>query len=261
MRPAAGPSDSPCRHRYGVTAAAFSPDGRTVLTGGADKMRGYGTPPAAEPLGRPGAPGPRPGHGLQPRRPDIVTGGKDGTARLWDAASGRPVGHPCCIRARSPRAAFSPDGFAILTAGEETGAALGGRPGSARRRATGPRQVGSCRSPTPRRPTVVTGSKDGTARLWDAATGRPIGRPLRARGQVWSSAFSPDGQLVLTPPAQTGRRGSGTRPPAAHRTAHGASGRSMPGNSAAMAESSSPAPPTGRRGSGTCPPAGPSADR
>jgi hypothetical protein len=36
---------------------------------------------------------------------------------------------------------------------------------------------------------VVTGSLDGTARLWDAATGRPLGPPLPHAGQVWAVAF------------------------------------------------------------------------
>ena len=37
-----------------------------------------------------------------------------------------------------------------------------------------------------------------TARLWDAASGAPLGAPLRHEGPVWSAAFSPDGARVLT---------------------------------------------------------------
>jgi WD40 repeat protein len=46
--------------------------------------------------------------------------------------------------------------------------------------------------------TVITGCRDHTARLWDAATGRPLGPPLMHEGGVEAVAFSPDGQTVLT---------------------------------------------------------------
>jgi tetratricopeptide (TPR) repeat protein len=45
---------------------------------------------------------------------------------------------------------------------------------------------------------VVTASQDSTARVWEAATGKAIGEPLRHDKQVLSAAFSPDGQRVLT---------------------------------------------------------------
>ena len=44
----------------------------------------------------------------------------------------------------------------------------------------------------------LTAGWDHSARLWDAATGLPIGRPLRHQGVVNSATFSPDGQNVLT---------------------------------------------------------------
>ena len=46
--------------------------------------------------------------------------------------------------------------------------------------------------------TVLTGSEDNTARLWDAATGRAIGQPLAHKGPVSSVAFGPDRKVVLT---------------------------------------------------------------
>ncbi len=45
---------------------------------------------------------------------------------------------------------------------------------------------------------VVTASSDGTARLWDAATGAPLGPPLRHEGPVRAAAFSSDGARVVT---------------------------------------------------------------
>jgi WD40 repeat protein len=46
--------------------------------------------------------------------------------------------------------------------------------------------------------TVLTGSAEGTARLWSAQTGEAIGKPMRHKAAVFAVAFSPDGQTVLT---------------------------------------------------------------
>ncbi|HEX7836443.1 MAG TPA: hypothetical protein VF469_03220, partial [Kofleriaceae bacterium] len=43
-----------------------------------------------------------------------------------------------------------------------------------------------------------TASDDQTARVWDAATGKPLGVPLTHQGSVRSAAFSPDGTRVVT---------------------------------------------------------------
>jgi WD40 repeat protein len=45
---------------------------------------------------------------------------------------------------------------------------------------------------------VLTGSRDNTARLWDAATSREIRAFKGHGGSVYSVAFSPDGKRVLT---------------------------------------------------------------
>ena len=45
---------------------------------------------------------------------------------------------------------------------------------------------------------VVTASEDKTARLWDAASGKPIGEPMKHESSVNSAQFSPDGQRVVT---------------------------------------------------------------
>ena len=46
--------------------------------------------------------------------------------------------------------------------------------------------------------TVATASFDSSARIWDAATGRPVGTPLTHRHAVLTLAFSPDGKTILT---------------------------------------------------------------
>jgi WD40 repeat protein len=46
---------------------------------------------------------------------------------------------------------------------------------------------------------VVTASSDNTARVWDAATGKPVTSPLEHQAAVVRAAFSPDGTRVVTP--------------------------------------------------------------
>ena len=45
---------------------------------------------------------------------------------------------------------------------------------------------------------VVTASVDKTARVWDAATGKPVTAPLEHQGLVYSASFSADGTRVVT---------------------------------------------------------------
>src|SRR5262249_6354362 len=51
---------------------------------------------------------------------------------------------------------------------------------------------------SPNSRTALTLSEEAMARLWDATTGEPRGKPLRHRGVVVSAAFSPDGRMVAT---------------------------------------------------------------
>ena len=44
----------------------------------------------------------------------------------------------------------------------------------------------------------MTVSRDKTAQVWDAATGTPIGKPLRHNDEVSGASFSPDGTRVMT---------------------------------------------------------------
>ena len=75
--------------------------------------------------------------------------------------------------------------------------------------------------------TILTGSEDKTARLWDAATGRPLGQPIVHSGAVWSVAFSPDWQTILTGSYDETARlwDAATGRPLG--PAHGASGRGL----------------------------------
>ena len=46
---------------------------------------------------------------------------------------------------------------------------------------------------------IASGSADKTVRLWDAATGQPVGQPLTGHTDAVNSvAFSPDGKRIAS---------------------------------------------------------------
>jgi Flp pilus assembly protein TadD len=138
----------------------------------------------------------------------IVTASWDGTARVWDAATGRPLTPPLKHHGWVWLAAFSREGARILTASDDGTARVWevatGNP------VTPPlKHGGAIRSAafSPDGRFVVTGSLDRTARVWDAATGQPLTPPLRHDGEVWRAAFSSDGRRVHTAVASVSKGG------------------------------------------------------
>jgi WD40 repeat protein len=102
----------------------------------------------------------------------LATGGKDGTARIWDPLTGTPLGES-------------------LT-GTPLGESLTGHTSVVMSVAFATAQDG--------RLLLATGSKYGTARIWDPLTGTPLGEPLTGhRSVVMSVAFATaqDGHLLL----------------------------------------------------------------
>ena len=104
---------------------AFSPDGKTVLTGSCDRTARLWDAATGKPLGRIMT------HQDNVNRvafsPDgkiLLTGSRDRTARFWDAATGGPLGPPLTHQGPVDAIAFSPDGKTALTGSEDRTARL-----------------------------------------------------------------------------------------------------------------------------------------
>ena len=191
----------------GTAAVAFSPDGRTALTGLGNTVRLWDVATGAAA----GAPLRHPtvvlAAAFSPDGRTVVTGGRDGAARLWDSATGRPFGtvprHQGEIRA----VAVCPDGTTLLTGGTDLTARLwNATPRDALRSVLAHEGIVMAVAYSPDGRTVATGCgkkrkaggrREGEVRLWDAS-GAARGVPLAHPGWVQAVAFSPDGKHLLT---------------------------------------------------------------
>ncbi len=137
----------------------------------------------------------------------ILTASEDGTARVWDARSGRSQVELRGHIGKVQNAAFSLDGTMIITAGEDKTAQVwetSSGKNLAVLRGHNKALTGASFSPNGR--LVVTASQDGTAQVWDvsASTSKVV---LRGHGDTINSqsstavrtpTFSADGSKIIT---------------------------------------------------------------
>ena len=105
----------------------------------------------------------------------IVTAGDDHTARIWDAATGKPQavlkGHLSFVLSAS----FSPDGKRIVTASpDKTARVWDTASGMSLTALKGHSDSVWSAAYSPYGTRIVTGSYDKTACVWDAATGKSL---------------------------------------------------------------------------------------
>ena len=135
----------------------------------------------------------------------VATASEDGTIRVWDSSSGKPVTQPIAHRGAAT-VDFSPDGTRLLSAGEPdarfwnptTGEQSGPALKHDRALQMARFAAGGSR--------VVTASWDGTARLWDAGDGHPIFEPLPHSAPLRRAILSPDARQVVTATVLPGAR-------------------------------------------------------
>jgi WD40 repeat protein len=127
----------------------------------------------------------------------LVTASNDGTARVWDAATGEPLVPPMRHRHFVRAAEFSPDGKWIVTASADGSGRLWDA-NSGQMHVPVLLHSGSLFDAafSPSGDRVLTMSEDGSVRLWDAASGRQLAvRHLDRFAHV--ARFSPEGDRVL----------------------------------------------------------------
>jgi len=129
----------------------------------------------------------------------ILTGSLDQTARLWDAQTGqelhRLTGHSDYVLGL----AFSSDGKLVLTgSGDKTARLWDAQTGQELRQFIGHTDGLNLVAFSPDGRQVLTGSNDKTARLWDVQTGQELRVFTGHTAEVFGVAFSPDGKYVLT---------------------------------------------------------------
>jgi WD40 repeat protein/serine/threonine protein kinase/DNA-binding XRE family transcriptional regulator len=185
-------------HTGYVNSVAFSPDGKYVLTGSADKTaRLWDAASGTEIRTFSGHTDAVVSVVFSPDGKYVLTGSYDNTARLWDASTGKLM-RSFGGQIPADFVAFSPDGKYVLTGFTDptlwdvaSGAQLH----------TFSRQDNwaiLALSFSPDGKYVIAGSADHTAIVWDATTGTRLHTFLDFQGSVAAVAFSPDGKYILT---------------------------------------------------------------
>jgi WD40 repeat protein/serine/threonine protein kinase len=135
---------------------------------------------------------------ISPDGTGIATAGLDNATRLWAAATGEEIRSFADPETRFT-VAFDPAGRRLLSATYRQSAEIRAvDDGAALSELLGHAGDVLAADWSARGDLVVTASIDGTAGIWDAATGDLLARLDHRGDQVWAAGFAPDGRRVVT---------------------------------------------------------------
>ncbi|MFN4261446.1 MAG: c-type cytochrome domain-containing protein [Gemmataceae bacterium] len=185
-------------HRKSVWSVAFSRDGRRLLSGGADHVVRYWDVETVELRNLQGHEAPVTAVAFSPDGLRAASGGYDHQVILWDLVSGREI-------RRYPDAGrfindilFSSDGRRLFIAGDQAVTLIDVDSGQQLATFTGHTKAVNAISLSADGQRLLSGSDDGTLRMWDVAK-RQETRLFRGHaGAVRAVAFAPDQKHVLS---------------------------------------------------------------
>ncbi|MTE21502.1 WD40 repeat domain-containing protein [Streptomyces sp. TRM43335] len=130
----------------------------------------------------------------------LATASRDGTARIWDAGSGRPVFVLPCDGVMVESVAFSPDSTRVATAGRDRVVRIWNAvTGEPELLLGGAGDIGRQVAWSPDGQHIAATFKDRVVRVWEVPGGGSPVRELRGHGDdVWGVAWSPDGSRLAT---------------------------------------------------------------
>jgi WD40 repeat protein len=200
-------------HRGPAYVVAFSRDGKTLASGGADGTVRLWDVADRRPVGKPltGHTGAVESVAFSRDGKILASGNTDGTVRLWDVATGQQIRRILASRGYAVNSvAFSPNGATVASGGADGTVRLWDvATGHQVRRILVSRgyEIYSVAF-SPDGKILASGGADGTVRLWNVATGHQIGQPLGHTQEIHSVVFSPDGKILAS--GGGSRSGAGT---------------------------------------------------
>ena len=184
-----------------VNSVSFSPDGRTLASGGFDAViRLWDVRTGGLLRILTGHPNDIDGVSFSPDGRTLASGGFDAVIRLWDVRTGGLLriltGHRGIVYSVS----FSPDGKTLASGGRDATIRLWDVGTGKLLRTLEGHTAGWILSVSfsPDSKTLASGGRDATIRLWDIRTGKLLRTLSKHKSWVRSVSFSPDGRTLAS---------------------------------------------------------------